>query len=130
MKLVYSALFSPCEEGGYTVTVPALPGCVTEGDTLSEAIFMVQDAASAWVLDELEEGRMAPEDSKPGEIVPGKGEFVSLIALDMDSYSEKYGRKAVRKNVTIPAWLNTYGESRNLNFSQILADALQQRYPN
>lgn len=130
MKLVYSALFSPCEEGGYTVTVPALPGCVTEGDTLSEAIFMVQDAASAWVLDELEEGRMVPEDSKPGEIVPGEGEFVSLIALDMDSYSEKYGRKAVRKNVTIPAWLNTYGESRNLNFSQILTDALQQRYPN
>ena len=49
MKLVYPAVFRPCEEKeGYTVTVPDLPGCVTEGDTLAGAILMAEDAASGW----------------------------------------------------------------------------------
>ncbi len=126
MKLVYTAVFQPCEEGGYCVTVPALPGCITEGDDLAEAVFMVQDAASLWVLTELEDGHTVPADLPVPELESGA--FSSLIALDIDAYAEKYGRKAVRKNVTIPAWLNTYGERDNLNFSQILTDALQQRY--
>ncbi len=40
----YTAIFHPAEEGGYTVTLPALPGCITEVDTLEEAREMVQDA--------------------------------------------------------------------------------------
>ena len=42
----------------------------------------------------------------------------------MDSYAEKYGDKAVRKNLTIPAWLNTFAEKQNINFSKVLQDAL------
>lgn len=68
---------------------------------------MAEDAASLWVLTELEEGKPAPRASKASDIVPDPGGIVNLIALDMDSYASKYGTKAVRKNVTIPAWLNT-----------------------
>ena len=50
-----------------------------------------------------------------------------MLVLDMDSYSEKYGDKAVRKNITIPAWLNAYGEKNNINFSKVLQDALLKR---
>ena len=42
----------------------------------------------------------------------------------MDTYAEKYGDKAVRKNLTIPAWLNTFAEKNHINFSQVLQDAL------
>jgi hypothetical protein len=42
----------------------------------------------------------------------------------MDAYTEKYGNKAIRKNLTIPAWLNTFAEARNINFSQVLQDSL------
>ena len=52
------------------------------------------------------------------------GSFVNLLVLDMDSYSEKYGSRTVRKNITIPAWLNTYGEKKCINFSKVLQDAL------
>ncbi len=46
MKLLYPAIFTPCEEQeGYTVVVPDLPGCVTEGKNLTEAIEMGIDAA-------------------------------------------------------------------------------------
>lgn len=50
--------------------------------------------------------------------------FLNYLVLDIDAYAEKYGSKAVRKNITIPAWLNTFGEKKNLNFSKVLQDAL------
>ncbi len=129
MKLVYPAVFRPCEEKeGYTVTVPDLPGCVTEGASLADAILAAEDAASGWVLDELEDGNIAPAASPAESVSVRPGEFVSLLVLDMDAYVEKYGDKAVRKNLTIPAWLNTFAEKRHVNFSQILTDALTTMY--
>ena len=58
MKLTYPACFYPCEtkDEGYTVEIPDLPGCVSEGDSLADAINMATDAASGWILDELEDG--------------------------------------------------------------------------
>ncbi len=129
MKLVYPAVFSPAESGsGYTVTVPDLPGCVTEGETLAEAILMAEDAASGWVLDELEDGNTAPAATPAAQVSHAPDEFVSLLVLDMDAYAEKYGSKAVRKNLTIPAWLNTFAEKNHVNFSQVLQDALEEMY--
>lgn len=125
MKLVYPAIFTPCiENPGYTVEVPDLPGCVTEGCNLVEAIEMGIDAASGWILDEMEDGNTYPAASTPNLISCPEGSFISLLILDMDSYAEKYGSKTVRKNITIPAWLNTYGEKNNINFSKVLQDAL------
>ena len=46
----------------------------------------------------------------------------------MDAYAEKFGNKAVRKNLTIPAWLNTFAEQNHVNFSKILTDALTALY--
>lgn len=129
MKLVYPALFSPWEEGnGYTVEFPDLPGCVTEGKTLAEAIDMAEDAASGWVLGELEDGKPIPSASSPASVSTADGEFVSAVVLDMDAYAEKYGNKAVRKNLTIPAWLNTFAEKQQINFSKVLTDALTSIY--
>ena len=129
MKLVYPAIFSPWEDGaGYTVQVPDLPGCVTEGDSLAEAIYMAEDAACGWVLTELEDGNTVPPASAIQAVTPEEGDFVSLITLDMDTYTEKYGKKAVRKSLTIPAWLNTFAEARKVNFSQVLTEALTVLY--
>lgn len=130
MKLTYPACFYPCEdkENGYTVEVPDLPGCVSEGDTLADAILMATDAASGWVLDELEDGNPVPQSSAPENITPDQGGFVTMLVLDMDAYAEKYGTKAVRKNLTIPAWLNTFAEKNGINFSQVLQDSLTALY--
>lgn len=130
MKLTYPACFYPCLEkiGGYTVEVPDLPGCVSEGETLADAILMATDAASGWVLDELEDGKNAPPASPLESIVPEAGGFVNVLVLDIDAYAEKYGDKAVRKNLTIPAWLNTFAENNHINFSQVLQDSLIAMY--
>lgn len=106
----------------------AIAGCVSEDGTLAEAILMGTDAASGWVLDELEDGKPAPEASPIESIIPDPGGFVSMLVLDMDTYAEKYGDKAVRKNLTIPAWLNTFAENNHINFSQVLQDSLISLY--
>ena len=127
MKLTYPAIFYE-GEGGYAVEVPDLPGCVSGGDTLADAIIMGTDAASGWVLTELEDGKPIPKASPIDAIKPEEGGFISMIVLDMDAYAEKYGNKAVRKNLTIPAWLNTFAENRHINFSQVLQDSLTAIY--
>ena len=121
MKLVYPAIFYASEDSpAYAVVVPDLPGCVSGGNSLPEAIAMGEDAASGWILSELEDGNIIPPASPIEDIHPnpemGKG-FTSLLSLDMDAYTAKYGSKSVRKNLTIPAWLNTFAEQKNLNIS-------------
>ena len=92
MKLTYPAIFYPFEdkENGFTVEVPDLPGCISEGDTLADAILMATDAASGWVLDELEDGNPVPLATPLSEIQVEEDGFVNLLVLDMDAYSEKY----------------------------------------
>lgn len=126
MKLVYPAVFTPYEDesGGYAVEFPDLPGCVTGGDDMAEAVFMAEDAASGWVLTELEDGKAAPKATEIRDVAHGADQFVSLIALDMDAYAAKYGSNAVKKTLTIPAWLNTFVEQNGISCSKVLQEAL------
>lgn len=125
MKLIYPAIFYPFENGnGYTVEVPDLPGCVSEGDTLADAILMGTDAASGWILDELEDGNDLPTASSISDMQPDDGGIVNLLVLDMDAYAEKYGSKAVRKNITIPAYMDTYLENHGMSLSKVVQDAI------
>ncbi len=126
MKLIYPAIFKPFtdQSGGYVVEFPDLPGCVTEGKNLVQAIEMGIDAASGWILGELEDGELIPRASDYPEITAEKGCMINMLLLDIDAYEEKYGEKAVRKNLTIPAWLNTFAEKNNINFSKLLQDTL------
>ena len=126
MKLVYPAIFIPYEDGtgGYAVEFPDLPGCVTGGDDMAEAILMAEDAASGWVLTELEDGNKPPE-ATPIENIKTEGDkFTSVIVLDMDAYAARYGKNAVKKTLTIPAWLNTFVEENGISCSKVLQEAL------
>lgn len=131
MKLVYGACFyHDPESRNYAVVFPDLPGCTTGGSDLAEAIEIAIDAASGWVLDELEDGNDIPKatEIEKVELDPDMGSgFVAPIVLDMDSYTEKFGKKSIRKNLTVPNWLNTKAEQAHINFSQVLQDALIER---
>jgi predicted RNase H-like HicB family nuclease len=47
--LTYKVVFEPAEEGGYTVYVPSLPGCISEGDTYEEALKNIKEAIKGWI---------------------------------------------------------------------------------
>lgn len=63
-ELSYTVIFEPAEEGGYVVTVPALPGCITEGDTLEEARANAKEAIECYLESLLKDGEPIPEDIK------------------------------------------------------------------
>lgn len=125
MKLVYPAIFKQ-ETIGYSVVIPDLLGCCTQGDTLEEAIEMAEDAALGWLLTALEENEDIPKASGIRDInLENEDEFVSMLLLDLSAYSEKHSsRKSVKKTLTIPFWLNERAERLKVNFSKTLQDAL------
>lgn len=125
MKLVYPANFYYEEDGGYSVEIPDLLGCVTQGENLEEAMEMAQDAALGWILTAIEAEEEIPKPSQIEQIeLEGNG-FKTLLLLDIDQYTEKYGtKKSVKKTLTIPEWLNKRAEKIGINFSQVLQESL------
>lgn len=132
MKLVYPACMYEEDDGGYSVEVPDLKGCCTQGNTLQEALEMAQDAALGWILTSIEDDEEIPEASKIEDIdLENENGFKTLLLLDIDQYSQKYGSKqSVKKTLTIPSWLNKRAEKIGVNFSQTLQDALLSKIAN
>lgn len=121
-KLYYPVLFHR-EETGYSVTVPDLDGCFSQGDTLEEAVKMVREAIGLWLGSDGAEA--VPAASDPGAIRATGGDFVMMVEFDRLAYEKKHGSRPVKKTLSIPAWLNTRAEEANLNFSHVLQDALK-----
>ncbi|MBQ9365712.1 MAG: type II toxin-antitoxin system HicB family antitoxin [Schwartzia sp.] len=124
-KLIYPAIFHPePEAGGYSVYFPDLLGCVTEGDTLQEALTMAEDALGLYLQTLKEDGEPFPSASNPSGLKPNGDDFATLIEWDEAAYLRRTDTKAVRKTLTIPGWLDTLAKDRNINFSQVLQNAL------
>ena len=73
----FSVIFEPAEEGGYTVIVPSLPGCVTEGDTLEEAKLMAIDAIKAYCESLAKDKKAIPQERA------GQGAFIGQLNIAM-----------------------------------------------
>ena len=123
-KLFYPAVFTPEDDGGYSVAFPDLDGCFTQGETIEDAYKMAFDALGL-AIDLLEsEKRTIPSPSTPNEIKLNENEFVVIIEFDMLEYQKKHNSKSVKKTLTIPQWLNEEAMAKNINFSQVLQEAL------
>ena len=123
-KLFYPAVFTPEDDGGYSVAFPDLDGCFTQGETIEDAYKMAFDALGL-AIDFLEsEKRTIPSPSTPNEIKLNENEFVVIIEFDMLEYQKKHNSKSVKKTLTIPQWLNEEAMAKNINFSQVLQEAL------
>ena len=126
MKYTYTAVFTPEENGLYSVTFPDLQGCYTSGDDMSDAIYMAQDVLNLTLYDLEQEKRPIPKASKPQDIKTTSNQFTSVIAVDTDAYRRFYEVKSVKKTLTIPMWLNERAEQANVNFSGVLQSALKE----
>ena len=126
MKYIYPAVFT--KDGDfYIVKFPDIEGCYTQGETLSEAVEMAEDALCLMLYDYEEEGKKIPEPSDIKKIkVSSNEDFVSLVSCDTLEYRKFYDNKAVKKTLTIPSWLNTMSEKEGINFSSVLQNALKK----
>lgn len=125
-KYVFPAVFTPEKNGAYSVRFPDVSGCYTSGETLPEAIEMAEDALCLMLYDLEEGGNSLPAPSEITMVPKEPHEIVSLIACDTLEYRKQYDNKAVKKTLSIPAWLNTMAEKQGVNFSQVLQAGLKQ----
>ncbi len=141
MKVIYPVcIFQTKEE--YMAFVPDLDTNNTYGKTLEEALYMAQDLIATYILEDLDDvsKNEIPKQSNIEDIdikriqkyweIEDKdiiSSFKTLVLVDLDEFAQKWSNKSVRKNLTIPQWLNTKAESLNINFSQVLQEALMQK---
>ena len=123
MKYVYPAIFTPLPSGEYDVRVPDLPGCITCGKDLVDAIEMSEDATAMWLCDAEDNQENIPAPSE--ELAVDHHQFINFIVADTEKYRRENDNRAVKKTLSIPSWLNAQGEKAGVNFSQILQDALK-----
>lgn len=127
MHYIYPAIFTPNPNGGYVVKIPDVPGCVTGGQDLTESMKMAKDALCNCLCVLEDENEIPNLPTSPNSFKLAKGEFVALVEADTTKYRIEHDNRAIRKNVSLPAWLNAKAEQANINCSQLLQEALKER---
>ena len=127
MKVCYPVILTKCEDGsGYLVTIPDFDNN-TFGDTIPEAIDMARDAISVLGVSYEDRRQELPKPSELAELNCKANEIKTLVDADLGAYRRMLDNRAVKKNCTIPSWLNEKAEQANINLSAVLQEALKQR---
>lgn len=121
---IYPAIFDNTGED-IVITFPDLPGAISCANTEEEAVFMAKDALGAWLVANEDLGNPVPTPSKVADIKCEPGKSVCLIEAWLPLFREEQRAGSVKKNVTVPIWLNALAEQADLNFSQILQAGLK-----
>ena len=120
-EYVYPAIFHKNDDGSYTITYPDLPGCISEGKDLGNAMYMAESALTQWVEYLIDKKKEIPKASMLGTLEVVEDEFANLIRANI-----KDGR-AVRRTVSIPKWMDDAVSEAGLSLSKVLQDALKTR---
>ncbi len=123
-KFFYPALFHIAENGSFRVSFPDIPECHTQGEDLAQAYEMAVEALGQALADYEKGGRPFPASSDPRAVEGGQGLFLVVIEFDMLAYRRRTNSRAVKKTLSIPEWMNEAAMAINLNFSQVLQEAL------
>ncbi|MCD8020499.1 MAG: type II toxin-antitoxin system HicB family antitoxin [Clostridiales bacterium] len=128
MKSIYTAIFIQGEDGKtFYARVPDLPGCITTGDNLANAIEEITDAANLWLVTAEDHDDPIPAPTPQVDLVIENGAICSLISIDTIAYRAATDTRAVRKNVSLPAWMARLAEQRGINCSQVLQEGLLKK---
>lgn len=132
MKTVYPVIFTQTEDA-FLVEVPDLD-ILTEGKDIADAIDMARDAIGLHGITCEDMDKAIPSPSEISEIDILKGKFstagtsmISMVDIDFVEYRRKLDNKTVRRNVTLPNWLNQEAEKAHLNVSRVLQEALMTK---
>lgn len=129
MKNVYPVFLTKTD----TVVLVEVPDMeiLTEGKDMVNAVEMARDVIELKCVSMEDEGMEIPLPSEIGVLDANKGTFaeegmtvISLVDIDSGEYRRKIDTKTVRKNVTIPSWLNYEAEHAGINVSRVLQEAL------
>ncbi len=126
MKNSYPIVLTP-EKVGYVVYVPDFD-INTEGDTLTDAIEMARDAIGIIGIDMEDDKKALPVPTAVSKVKKAtEDDIVSLVDVDFTEYRRQNDMRSVRRNVTLPSWLDFEAEKSGLNVSAVLQEALKAK---
>lgn len=123
-KFFYPALFHKEDGGGFWVSFPDIPECLTQGTDMSQAYEMAVDALGLALEDRMKENNV-PVPTSIDFLVITENSYPVIIEFDLLEYKKKHSSRAVKKTLTIPEWLNDEAIKKNINFSAVLQEALK-----
>lgn len=123
---MFPAIFE-CRKGKYVITFPDLPGCITEGSDLDNALKMAKEALELHLYNLEEDKDVIPVPSNPENFNLPKHSFTSLIEVWMPPIRDEMNNAYIKKTLTIPKWLNDKAVEKKLNFSQLLQTAVKYK---
>lgn len=126
-RFFYPAIFHNDEAGGYWISFPDFPECMTQGQSIEDAYKMAVEAIGLCIDDRLSLNQELPKASTPIDYSVDNGDFSCLIEFDLLQYRKTHNSKSVKKTLSIPEWLNEAAVAQNINFSQVLQEALMQK---
>lgn len=85
---------------------------------------MARDAIGLIGIDMEDDGKELPKPDIT-KLRPNKDDIVTLVDVDFTEYRKRVDNRSVKKNCTIPYWLNVEAEKAGINFSKVLQEALQ-----
>ena len=125
MKYAYPVILTP-DSGSYVAYFPDF-NSGTQGDSLADAIDMSADAIGLLGITMQDEGDKVPAPSPLSEVhTENDDDIVTLVSVDFEAYRKKHDNRAVRRNVSLPAWLDDAARNSGINVSAILAAALKR----
>ena len=124
MKCAYPIILTP-EMEGFSVYIPDFPAN-TQGETLTHAIEMARDAIGLLGITLADEGRDIPQPSALTELKHSPVEMATLVDVDFTEYRRQNDMRSVRRNCTLPAWLDAEASKAHINVSAVLQNALKQ----
>lgn len=128
MNYIYPAVFYPEDDGRYSVIFPDLNDLSTYGDNLADAFAMAEEACGQYLFTSLRDGEKLPIPSSITDVEKDDpSALVNMVFVNLDEVARSYDDKAVKKTLSIPAWLNTACENIGINYSKVLKDALIQK---
>ena len=127
-KLTYYAVFEPSTNGNYGIYFPDLPGCISMGDNLRHAERMACEALGLHIYAMEQDGEELPKITiPPFENMP-EGGIVMPVTIFPDIIHNEMDNRAVKTNITLPAWLKDWAGTEGINLSQTLQTTLKQMY--
>lgn len=124
MNTAYPIILSPSSNGGFLVYIPDF-NLNTEGKDIADAMFMARDVIGLMGIDMQDDNEKLPSPSNIQDLNHQSSDIITMIDINFDDYRRKHDNRVVKKNCTLPSWLNEIATERGINFSQVLQDGLK-----
>lgn len=125
---IYPAIIEKLAEDDYNVRFPDFDSIITYGENFETAYFMAEESLSLEIFDLYNDKQEVPQGVHIDNIPVKENETLILVKVNLKDIIKKYDNKAVKKTLTIPSWLNKIAIEEKTNFSQVLQNALEEKF--